>query len=119
LDLAGQRRGGIGGHIADHHQFRTPLGFQVGAVVEHLFKGNGGQQRPAFLALEVRYLGDHLDRHYRLIVGFAFLGGVHHLRIPGFGLLQLFFGRRIAEVSLQQIAEQRRKVLGIAVGIDH
>ncbi len=63
LDLAGRGRGGIGGHIAGSPSVQgRPPRFQVGAVVEHLFKGNGGAVAPpAHFALEVRHLRDHLD----------------------------------------------------------
>lgn len=109
----------IGGEITDDHQLRSPLRFEISAVLQHLFQGDRRQQRPPLFTLEVRYLRNHLNRHDRLIVGFAFIRRIHHLGVPGFGLLQLFFGWRIAEVAVEQGVKQLRQMLGIAVGVNH
>ena len=61
----------------------------------------------------------HLRWHQRLIVGFALFRRIHHLRIPGLGLLKLLFRRRIAKIALQQCLEQLRQTLGIAICIQH
>ncbi|MNZ37585.1 hypothetical protein D3C78_550360 [compost metagenome] len=41
------------------------------------------------------------------------------MRIPGFGLLQLLFGRRVAEITVQQCLEKLRQTLSVAIGVHH
>ena len=108
LNLPRHGGGLIGGKITDDHQLRSPFRLEIIAVFQHLFQGDRWQQRPTLFALEVRHLRNHLNRHDRLIVGFAFIRRIHHLGVPGFSLLQLLFGWRIAEVTVEQGVKQLR-----------
>ena len=119
LNAAREGFGLVDAQVAYHHKFWTRPGFQPIAVVHHLFERNRWQQRLTVFALEIRHLRHHLHRHNRLFVGFAFIGRVHHLQVPGFGLFQLLFGWRVAEITLQQGIKQLRQTLGVTVGVEH